>query len=71
VPVAIDPRIVAEVELTLQSFQRLLPPEALAALREDLLDFATTHPAMQDIWSRARPRPTPASSRVVPTGKGQ
>lgn len=66
---AVDPRIVAEVERVLEGFRSSLPPDALAALREDMLDFATTHPSMKDLWDRARPRPVPASSGVVPTGK--
>lgn len=66
-----DPRIVAQVERALDAFRTLLPPDALAALREDMLDFATTHPAMKELSSRARPRPVPASSHVVPTEKGR
>lgn len=62
----VDPRIL-EVERALDAFRHVLPPEALDALRKDLLDFATTHPVMKDIWSRARPRPAPDSSGVVPT----
>jgi hypothetical protein len=57
-----DPRIVAEVERALDAFRERLPPAALAALREDMLAFATTHPAMKETWRRARPRVPPTSS---------
>jgi len=57
-----DPRIVEEVERALDPFRARLPPEALAAMREDMLAFATTHPAMKELWCRARPRVVPETS---------
>jgi hypothetical protein len=65
-----DPRR-QEIERTLDAFRSLLPPAALEALREDMLGFATTHPVMKEIWSRAKPRPAPDSSGVVATEKGK
>ena len=64
-----DPQLVAEVDRVLDDVRDRLPPEALAALREDMLAFATGHPAMVELWRRARPRAVPASSGVVPTGE--
>ena len=64
-----DPQIVAEIDRILDDARDRLPPEALAALREDMLAFATGHPAMVELWRRARPRAVPESSGVVPTGE--
>ena len=67
---AADPRR-EEVERALARFRDLLPPEALDALREEMLDFAMTHPEMKELWSRARPRPIPDSSGVVTKEEGK
>ena len=67
---ASDPRR-DEVERALARFRDLLPPDALDALREEMLDFATTHPEMKELWSCARPRPIPDSSGVVTKEEGK
>lgn len=68
-PLPPDPQLLEEIELALDDVRADLPPEALAALREDMLAFATGHPAMRELWRRARSRPVPASSGWVPTGE--
>lgn len=64
-----DPQLMEEIERALDDFRDHLPDDALAALREELLAFATGHPAMKELWLRARPRIVPESSGFVPTGE--
>jgi hypothetical protein len=63
-----DPQLIEEVERALDAYRELLPPDALEAMREEMLAFATGHPAMRELWLRARPRPVLESSGFVPTG---
>lgn len=50
-----DPLIRQEVELALAPYEALLPPEALAGMREYLTDFAASHPRMRRLLDRLRP----------------
>lgn len=59
-------QLLEEIERALGEVGGDLPPEALAALRGEMLAFATGHPAMRELWRRARSRPVPESSGWVP-----
>jgi hypothetical protein len=50
------------VDETIAKYEHLLPPEALADLRERMEAFALTHPEMRKMVDRARQRAVPGSS---------
>lgn len=60
-----DPLIREEVERAMAPYLDLLPPEALAAMREYLGDFAGSHPTMRRLLDRLRPPKEVAKSDVL------
>lgn len=67
----LDPLLEEKLDRALAPYVDLLPPEVLAQLREDLGDFATTHPEMARMLARLRPPPVVAESGEVPTSAAE
>ncbi|MEJ7729881.1 MAG: hypothetical protein WKG00_11735 [Polyangiaceae bacterium] len=61
-----DELVAAMVERALAPWRELLPAEALAAMRHQLEDFITTHPAMDRMVQQLAPAKVVASSGEVP-----
>lgn len=53
-----DPLLEAQIERAMAPYQRMLPPGALAEMRELVSDFLATHPAAVRLMARLRPPPT-------------
>ncbi len=60
-----DALVARLVDEAVAKFAHLLPPEALAALREEMEMFALTHPEMRRMVERMRPRAPAEASDVV------
>jgi hypothetical protein len=53
-----EAQIEAQVERAMAPYRDMLPPEALAEMREMLSDFLATHPVAVRLMARLRPAPT-------------
>lgn len=52
-----DALLDAQVERAMAPYRDMLPPEALAEMRDALSDFLATHPAALRLMARLRPPP--------------
>jgi hypothetical protein len=53
------------VERALAPYVEQLPPDKIAAMRDYLIVFVTTHPAAEPLYSRLRKRPAVVRSTLV------
>jgi hypothetical protein len=53
-----DPLLEAQIERAMAPYVGMVPPKALAEMREFVSDFLATHPVAVRLMARLRPPPT-------------